>query len=206
MESLLDDFPSVGSLYQREDVGHVDVRSRQFTGLPGYFEMRHRERMKNVHAGNTRLDALGGPVPIYPIEEKFSPACQLVAHETKKRRARMESRTHDDAFALFAAIDVELKHANDGVVICNVECGVCHGSWVGTDRARLLRLNMANDGRCRNSQVSGVVRLEGTIRQRGFVTARQGFATNGNQDASVALLDWHGRQEKKDAGGGVNQL
>jgi hypothetical protein len=128
MESLLDDFPSAGSLDESEDVGHVDVRSRQFTGPSGYFEMRHRERMKNVHAGNTGLDALGGPVPIYPIEEEFSAACQLVAHETKKRRARMESRTHDRAFALFAAIDVELKHANDGVVICEVKCGLCHGS------------------------------------------------------------------------------
>jgi hypothetical protein len=29
---------------------------------------------------------------------------------------------------LFAAIDVELKHANDGIVIFSVECGLCHDS------------------------------------------------------------------------------
>lgn len=128
MECLLDDFPPAGSLDQSEDVGHVTVRSRQFTGPPCNFEMPYGERMKDVHAGNTRLDTLGGPIPIYPIEEEFSAARQLVAHKTKKRRPWMESWTHDHTFALFAAIDVELKHANDGIVIFSVECGLCHDS------------------------------------------------------------------------------
>jgi len=136
MERLLDDLPSAGSLDQSEDVGHMDVRSREFTGPPGHLEMRHRQRVKNVHAGDTRLDPFGRTVSIDPIEEEFRAACQLAVHETKKGRARMETRPHDRASALFAAVDVELEHTYDGVVIRNVECGFCHGSQVGTDRAR----------------------------------------------------------------------
>lgn len=143
MKRLLHDLPSAGSFEQSEDVGHVDVRSRQFAGPSGHFEMRYRQRLKNVHAGDTRLDTFSRPVSIYPVEEEFRPTRQLVADKTKKGRARMESRPHNRASALLATIKVELEHIDDGIVIRNVEWNLCHGWQVGAGQAKTV---MAKDG------------------------------------------------------------